>query len=837
MSEQRLEHRFIFALPMGLHARPASMLAEALCPFEVRATLHKEAGGSADLCSVLSVIALDVKHGDACVIEVEGPDAGEALGALLALIEGELGAGDEPVATVSIGPRSLPLSLERLGARMVVGRGVCGGVGTGVCVVAGAQGLSRVQLVAMPRTVAEELADLDAAATRVRGLLKERAGAAASSVERDVLGAHARMAEDPALLSEAARIVRAGDSAARALRAAAEAFAARLAAAESAYIRDRALDVLDVAGQMLAVLPGGAADPGLILHEDSVVFAELLTPNQLLRLNAARLKGLVLGRVGATSHTVILARSLGVPTVLDVPSPATAAPVGEPVMVDGDTGVCITGVTPAVTRYFDRRRAVELRRTTLTAPRLRMPAMTRDGQRVEVGCNASQPEHVESAMRGGAEGVGLLRTEMLFLDREEPPDEDEQAEAYGAAVRAAAGRPVIIRTFDIGGDKPAGYMRMAVEENPFLGVRGARLYARHPAMLRTQLRAILRASILGPVKVMAPMVTLAREAAEFRAQVDRASAQLRTEGVDIDERIAVGVMVEVPALALAMDDLCRHVDFISVGTNDLTQYVFAVDRGNAGVAALYNARSPALLRLLKMIVDGARRNGRWVGVCGEMAGDVLNLPLLIGLDVDEVSVGPRQVTPVKLAVQGLSAQRCRGLTERALAAADAAEVTALLEHASCGGVLDAPLLEERLIELDVDAVTKEEAIRAAVDLLAIHDRTSRADDVERAVWAREETYSTGFGNGFAVPHCKTDAVATPTLALLRLREAVEWGSMDGAPVKVVLLLAIPASAAAAHMQVFAKLARRLMHEEFRASLLSAENAGEILRALVQELGL
>ncbi len=464
--------------------------------------------------------------------------------------------------------------------------------------------------------------------------------------------------------------------------------------------------------------------------------------------------------------------------------------------------------------------------------------MTSDGVRLEVGANASTADEVRAAVAHGAEGVGLLRTELLFLDRPAAPSEEEQFQAYSAVVAAAEGRPVIIRTFDIGGDKPAAYLSMPREENPFLGVRGLRLYERQPGLLRTQLRAIARVSAAGPVKVMAPMVATPGEAAWFREQVRAVQADLKREGAAFDAAMPIGVMIEIPAAAMVVDQLCDEVDFFSLGTNDLCQYWMAVDRGNAAVAPLYSARQPSFLRLLRWTVDAARARGTWIGVCGEMAGDALNLPLMLGLGVNEISVAPGAVLTLKTLVQGADAARCRDLLQAAAACRTPAEVETQIRTSSWRRSADRAVLEQDLIVVGSDASSKEEAIKEAVDLLFIAGRTEQPRDLEEAVWAREATYSTGLGYGFAVPHGSSEAVQAPSLAVLRLDSPVNWESMDGQPVSTVMLLVTPASdKTGAHMKVFATLCRRLMHEEFRGRLHAAPHPGEVLAFLKAELGL
>jgi fructose-specific PTS system IIA-like component len=836
----RIEYRFICRLRNGLHARPASMLAEAARPFAAAMTIGKEGGEPVDLHSVLSIVGLDVKHGDACIIVAIGDDAEPAIRAMRELVETSLAEGDElPPMSEAAGEAvvALPIGLRRLGVAYAAGRGVSGGIGDGIAVLVDGLTLPPAARAARGQSADAELQAVRSAIRAVADDLLRRADGA-RGMEGELLRAHAGIAADPALAEGVEAGIRAGATAAQSVVAAAESFAARLRGCQSQYIRDRALDVQDVAMQLLERLLGpGAAAVQVSLAVESVVLAEALTANQLLRMDRRLLRGLVLGRVGVTSHTVILARSLRIPTLIDVPNAARAAAPASRLVVDGDGGFVITQVTDSVERYYQRERRTQQRWRERLAPIARGHATTADGMALEVGANASTADEVAAAVEHGADGVGLLRTELLFLDRDTPPTEEEQLDAYRAVVEAAGGRAVIIRTFDIGGDKPAAYLSMPREENPFLGVRGLRLYEKHEGMLRTQLRAILRASATGPVKVMAPMVATPAEAAWFREEVRAAQSDLRGQSILFDERLPIGIMIEIPAAAMVMDQLCDEVDFFSLGTNDLCQYWMAVDRGNAGVAGLYKPRQPSFLRLLRTIVDGARARKKWIGVCGEMAGDRLNLPLMIGLGVDEISVAPGAVLGLKTLVRQAEAARCRELLDDACSRRTPREVEELLASASWRAASPQRITEPDLIDLDSDAATKEEAIKDAADLLYIAGRTERPRAVEEAAWAREATYSTGLGFGFAVPHCKTGAVGGPSLAVMRLRSPVDWGSMDGEPVRMVLLLAIPASdTTGAHMKVFAKLARRLMHEEFRAGLMGTAEASAVETYLKAELG-
>lgn len=821
------------------------MLAEEVRGFDAAVTLSKAGGSAVDAGSVLSVVGLDVKFGDECVVMATGDDAEEAIAAVTVLIESAWARAEEahpetPTGEVG-GKKTIPLSLSVLNPRFVAGVTACRGIGTGTAVHVGGLSLPASLRESRPASMEAELGVAAGALGAVAAELRARGSAAGRPLERDVLMAHAEIAGDPALRAAIESEIRAGRTAVQAVVAAGNQFMDRLRAAASAYIRDRVIDVQDICSQLVERLAGSNAETGRIeLDQESVVIADVLTPNQLMRLDQAKLKGLVLGSVGATSHTVILARSLGIPTILDARDAQTAIAAGDEVIVDGDNGLALRAAEPGVRRYYDVVARTERRRRERLEPIVRQPGRTKDGVRLEVAANASTPAEARAAATRGGEGVGLLRTELLFLDRADAPSEEEQFEAYLGVVEAAGGQTVIIRTLDIGGDKPATYMSIPEEENPFLGCRGIRLYPKHLSLLRAQLRAILRASARGPVKVMAPMVATVTEAAWFRDQVREAQASLKADGIAFDEKIPVGVMIEVPSVSLVIDELVEVVDFFSVGTNDLCQYWMAVDRGNKAVAPLYSARQPSFLRLLAGIVKAARAKGVWIGVCGEMASDRLHLPLLVGMGVNEISVAPGEIMNLKAALTGLESGGCRALFEKALACRTPEEVTELLRSPGSLSTSGAgpSVLDPHAVVVESDASNKHEAICEGVDALFVSGRSDQPDEVERAAWAREETYSTGLGYGFAIPHCKTTGVSAATLAVVKLKTPIEWGSNDGLPVDIVLLLAVPANdTGGTHMKVFAKLARKLMHESFRDRLRAANDPATILKTLEEELQL
>ncbi len=841
-----LDYAFTFPLPNGLHARPASHLQAAAGRFAGTVTLvNDRTGATANAKSVLSLVAADVRHGDACRLRVDGADERAAVESLAAFVRDVLPGTDAaaPPAAVAGGGAPLPRSLAAAGlARPVRGTPVSPGVGSGTVVAVGGWTVPAERLARPAGPADAERAAFADARRTLHDALTAQVAAATDDQESAVLSAHLAIADDVALADRVEADLASGRSAVQAVSATADHFAGLMAASASEYLRERSLDVRDVSGQLLQALCGAGASSGAVtLDGPSVVVAESLTPGQFLGLHRTHLCGLVLAHGGTTSHTVILARSMGVPTVVGVADADRLVPAGRPAIVDANVGLVVVDPSEAVRRYYRMEADKQARvRQKLAADR-DQPGRTADGRPVEVAANVASAEEVEPAIGSGAQGVGLFRTEMIFMDRAAAPTEDEQADIYGRAAAAAAGAPVILRLLDAGGDKPVPYLDLPAEANPFLGYRAVRFYEDFRPLILSQLRAVLRACGHGDVRVLVPMVCCVEEVRAVRAMVAEAAASLAAEGRPVTRLPPLGIMVEVPSVALVMDRLCDEIDFFSIGSNDLTQYLLAADRDNARVAGLYGWSHPALLRTLRMIVDGAHAHGKWVGLCGEMGDVPAALPALVGLGLDEVSVSGPRVPAVKRAISLLRYDRCRAALDAACDAATRADAEAALAGAAGGGA-DLPLVSADLIDLSADATTKAEAIKLVTDALAVAGRTTDAAVVEEAVWAREETYSTGFGYGMAIPHCKTLAVAGSSLVVGRLRQAVEWGSADGEPnpVDVVLLLVVRAAGsdtAKDHMRIFAKLSRMVMRDEFRDRLRAEADPGALLAFLQESLDL
>jgi len=462
--------------------------------------------------------------------------------------------------------------------------------------------------------------------------------------------------------------VRAGKSAGYAWRAATRATAETLGAMADARMNERAADLRDLEGQLLRVLRGEPPASTRELAPRSIVIADDLLPSQFIALDLSRVAGICLARGGATSHVAILAAASAIPTLVSAgPSILDIAP-GTAAILDAEHG-WIDIEPPAA--EIDAALAAASRRATERASdltRAHEPALTRDGVRITVNANAGSLSDAQVAVESGADGCGLLRTEFLFLDRRDAPGEDEQAAEYARIGAAFGGRPVNVRTLDIGGDKPIAYLPLPREDNPALGLRGVRTSLAHPHLLRQQLAAIVRASASAPCRILVPMVN---EVDELDAVREMARACASEAGLAMPP---LGVMVETPAAALSARALARSCDFLSIGSNDLAQYALAIDRGHADLARRLDALHPVVLRLIAATVEGARAHGRSVSVCGAMASDVDALPLLIGLGVHEISATPSAIPRLKRTVRLLDARECAELARRALGEDSAAAV-------------------------------------------------------------------------------------------------------------------------------------------------------------------
>ncbi|OAI57365.1 hypothetical protein AYO49_02265 [Verrucomicrobiaceae bacterium SCGC AG-212-N21] len=563
------------------------------------------------------------------------------------------------------------------GERAFHGTPVSGGFACGIVRVVGSR-FEEPRFRVIPKDWIEMEADsfqqaLDKTRAELENLIA-RLGDDMDRSAKEILEMHLLVLDDSTINNEVRRLIREERSCAehayfRAARDCMESFA-RI---PDPYLRERALDIRDVAQRVLRHLTGDHHDEHFA-DEPAVCIAHDLTPSETAQLDRKQVLGFAVELGSKTSHTAIIARSLGLPAVVRLHGITQFLHPGDHVLLDGDEGVLILNPTAeTLAKYRAREAAADAKEAILLAES-DQAAITRDGRRITVGANAEFVEELPHVCQCGAEGVGLFRTEFLYLEN---PDtsEDKLTKVYTEVVQAVTPEVVIFRTLDLGGDKldPA-YARAEQEENPFLGWRGIRVSLVKREVFRRQLRAMLRASLHGPVGIMYPMVSSVAEVVEANALLSECICELEAEGLVFPNPIQRGAMIEIPGAAAIADLLARHVDFFSIGTNDLTQYTLAVDRVNERVSDLYQPTHPAVLRLVRQVVEAAHHADLWVGMCGEMAGDVSVTPLLVGLGLDELSAASSQVAKVKHAVRALDAATCKALVEQAMGESDAGKI-------------------------------------------------------------------------------------------------------------------------------------------------------------------
>jgi phosphoenolpyruvate-protein phosphotransferase (PTS system enzyme I) len=488
-----------------------------------------------------------------------------------------------------------------------------------------------------------------------------------SKADAEIFQAHRMILEDPELLKEVkAKIEKESICAESAMMSTAQSFSDMMAAMQDEYFKARATDIMDVGSRVVRILMGIAETPTADLVTPSVITADDLTPSDTVMLDKALVLGFCTARGSATSHSAILARGLGIPAVSGLGQEILDVKKGVHVIVDGTHGEVLIDPDEATENNYRQR--IEVARTLHEASmkHSQEPAITKDGVRLEVVANIGNVEGARSAMENGAEGVGLLRTEFLFLERNSVPTEEEQYQAYKAIMDVFGKLPVVLRTLDVGGDKEISYMGLAAESNSFLGQRALRLCLVRPDIFKPQIRAALRAGFGKNLKMMFPMVATAQEVRDARKIVNECIDELRAEGEPFAEDIEIGIMVEIPSAALVADQLAKEVDFFSIGTNDLSQYTMAADRTNPKVADLSNAFYPAVLRLIREIIKAAHAEGKWVGMCGELAGEPLAAPILLGLGLDEFSMNPPMIPLLKQILRGLDSTEMKSIADQAL---------------------------------------------------------------------------------------------------------------------------------------------------------------------------
>ncbi len=709
-TDRQMQMRLTVRNRLGLHARPAALFVQTVGRFASSVTVRNVTrhGPAVNARSINLVATQAIRQGDEIELSASGADAEAALAALQQLAETGFGDGIAPPDGESTAPAPRPgKALEP--ARSTVAatepaqdvqgveepamaaqdepRGRLQGVAASPGIAIGPARRFEPAVSAVARTVAAnpaaEWERLQAAMQAVRGQIKTTHGLLlrqGAPAEAAIFDAHLLFLDDPALLDPARDAVFN-----QALNAEAgwldsiEAMAASYEALDDPYLQARAADVRDVGRQVLFALTGERA--AFSLDAPAIVVADDLAPSDTANLDRSKVLALCTARGGPTSHSAILARTLGIPAVVGLGARVLALPADASLVVDGESGVVLVNPTASEAATWEARRAAWIAARQQAAAASQEAAMTTDGVHVEVVANIGSVADARRAIEAGAEGVGLLRTEFLYLNRDSAPTEADQEEIYRAIFDIMGQRPVVARTLDVGGDKELPYVNLGHEDNPFLGARAIRLYQERPDLIEPQLRALLRAAVGHRVRIMFPMIATADEVALLRSQLERVQRDLAADGVPAPSDLQIGIMVEIPSAAVMADKLAPAVDFFSIGTNDLTQYTLAAERGNARVAYLADALHPAVLRLIAQVIKAAHAHGRWVGVCGELAGDLTAMPILLGLGLDEFSMSPAVIPAAKQRLRSLSRQAATALAQSVLMLDSAQAVRAAVRAA------------------------------------------------------------------------------------------------------------------------------------------------------------
>lgn len=661
----------------GLHARPSARLAQQCHTIQSKVTLicnGIEARGN----SVTDIVKLNTRLGSTVTIKAWGDDALTDMTSIITAIES--GLGEEIATSIRAAPVVDEMEPPLLGSATNDSRRLEG--------IRAAPGLSNGHLVHIrrqPQKLEEWSSDatteqnsLNSAITAVCAILRQLVTQLAEAGEQeqsDIFNAHVQLLQDPALTETAHHLIHGGRSAAWAWNDAITQQVKELQALDNPILAGRAADIDDVGQRVLAELTGISQKMERWPDHAIPVYSNM-TPSDLLSLDLTRIVGVCSLEGGASSHAAIIARSLGIPYLagLGLDSRINDQPDGATVILNADSSHILLSPSNLEISLCNTQKKATDRAYQVALKTANETAITRDGAQIEVAANVGSLKEAQKAVELGAEGIGLLRTEFLYLNRSTEPSEDEQTQIYSDILDAMGKeRPVIIRTLDVGGDKPLPYLSIPVEENPFLGERGIRVSINRPTLLRRQIRALLRSTHLGNLRIMLPMIASLEEFCAVKKLVDEECDQFKTS-------VELGIMIEVPSAALMARELARKVDFFSIGTNDLTQYTLAMDRGHPRLASRIDSLHPAVLRLIAMTVEGAMAENRRTGVCGGIASDVTAIPLLLGLGVNELSVSVPSIPLVKARIRELHLADCRTLAKQALTMEDTPQVRALLAH-------------------------------------------------------------------------------------------------------------------------------------------------------------
>ena len=660
--------------PQGLHARPAAVFVNLAKQYQCQMSLLR-GSDRANAKSVVAIMAMQVAYGDSVTLEAIGSDAKAAITELTEAVRsglGESGAASAPASIDQSALKAPPPQPKSIDPNIILGVAASSGLAVGNTYRVREQTLVVKEMGESPSKERRRLEDAIAKAALEVESIRAKVHSQGNPGKAAIFAAHQEILDDPELLKIATSAINKGKSAEFAWKQTYTIQAEKLAQLNNDLLAERANDIRDVGMRVLRILTGVEATEIKYPH-NSVLVAEDLTPSDMATLDRERVVGFCTLAGGATSHVAILARSMGIPAIAGAAPRVLDLADGTPVILDGTQGTLRLNAPAEEIARTQTHIANQKAQQAADLDHAFEPAITQDGHQVDIVANIGSLQDAEEAVSLGTEGVGLLRTEFIFMERPQAPTEDEQTGIYRSiAELLGPDKPMIVRTLDVGGDKPLPYLAMAPEENPFLGERGIRLGFDQPELQRTQLRAILRAASAGKLRVMFPMVSRLEELRMAKAMVEEERQALHLPPIE------VGIMIEVPSAAVMAEQFAKEVDFFSIGTNDLTQYALAMDRGHPKLAPFVDGLHPAVLRLIDHTVKGASRHDKWVGVCGGIGSDPQAIPLLLGLGIKELSVSVSMIPSIKAQVRSLRLADCQQLAEQALGLETAAEVRSLV---------------------------------------------------------------------------------------------------------------------------------------------------------------
>jgi phosphotransferase system enzyme I (PtsI) len=571
-----------------------------------------------------------------------------------------------------------------LSEKALQGISAAGGIEIGPAYLYNPQGLSASRRTIKPEEVEGEQARFKAAIVKTRAQivdLEARAMKKLGEEHASIFHAHQILLDDPLFMEETLKAIAERHlNAEFVLHEALEHFKSAMAALDDEYFRERSSDIQDVGNRVLRNLMGAEREHLKSLKRAVILVAKDLAPSDTVTMSTDIIKAFCTDVGGRTSHVAIVARSLAMPAVVGMQNITEQVQDGDLLIVDGNKGLVLVNPPPHVVQQYQRlkenydafQKSLEELQT--------LPAVSPDGHRVTLAANIEIPQELDELARHGAEGIGLFRTEFLYMNRTSAPTEEEQFESYKELASKTGANPAIVRTLDLGGDKVLPHLGISDESNPFLGLRAIRFCLKNPEIFKPQLRAILRAAAHGPIKIMFPMISALSEVREAKAVLQECVEELKKEGQVFRSGIEIGVMIEIPSAAIMADLLIQEVDFLSIGTNDLIQYTMAVDRVNEAVAYLYDPLNPAILRLIQMTVEAAHKAGKWVGMCGEMAGDPQFVPLLLGMDLDELSASASVIPEIKKVIRMMPYEASKRIAQAALKVKTSDEVFEIIRN-------------------------------------------------------------------------------------------------------------------------------------------------------------